>query len=168
MANLNALAQEVAALNKVESDDFAFIDALDHIEEAGETTGAEIDTLRDILSHYRSKLPNRETLDLERVRAKDLASTLMLSTLAERIDRIRTRNDVLSSLTSELDTQIDKANADASRLKQIKDAVDRATKTVNEVKALINQLTSTEVSVRDKLTGLVESLGNISTIFAPS
>jgi septation ring formation regulator EzrA len=166
MADLNALAQEVAALNRMESDDFAFMDALDHIEEAG-TTDADVDRLRNILNSYRLKLPNRETLDGPRVRAKDLAETLMLTTLSERIDRIRARNDVLSSLTDALETQIERANSDAGRLRQIKDAVDRATKTVNEVKALINQLTATDASVRDRLTALVDSLGSISTIFVP-
>jgi hypothetical protein len=166
MANLNSLTQEVAALSGVESDDFAFIDVLDHIEEAG-TTNVDIDRLRNIHNSYRQKLPNRETLDSVRVRARDLAETLMLTTVSERIERIRARNDALSTLTSALETQIDKANSDAGLLKQIKDAVDRATKTVNEVKALINQLTATDASVRDRLTALVESLGNLSTIFAP-
>ena len=168
MADLNALSLEVAALNKNESDDFAFIDALDHIEDAGDTPDAEIDTLRNIVNRYRLKLPNRETLDSERVRARDITNALMLKTLDQRIARIRARNDALSSLTSELETQIDKANADAGRLQQIKDAVDRATKTVNEVKSLINALTSTDTGVKDKLTKLVESLGSISTIFAPA
>ena len=168
MADLNALAQEVAALNKNQSDDFAFIDALDHIEEAGDTPDSEISTLRDIVSRYRSKFPNRETLDLQRVRAKDLADALMRATVAQRIARIRARNDALSTLTSELETQIEQANGDAGRLQQIKDAVDRATKTVNEVKNLINQLTATDASVKSRLTALVDSLGTVSSIFQPT
>lgn len=167
MADLNALAQEVGALNKMESDDFAFIDALDHIEEAGKTTDADIDTLRDILSRYRSRFPNRETLDPQRVQARDLANMLMLTTLSQRIDRIRARNDALSSLTDTLETQIEQANGDAGRLQQIKDAVDRATKTVNEVKSLINQLSSTDGGIKAKLTALVDTLGNVSSIFQP-
>lgn len=167
MATLNELAEHVAALNKLESNDFQFADVLDEIEDTA-MTNVDVDRLRNIVNSYVLKMPNRNTLDGRRVRATDLANALMLKTLDERIARIRARNDTLSSLTSELETQINKANADAGRLQQIKDAVDRATKTVNEVKSLINSLTSTDTGVKDKLTKLVESLGSISTIFAPA
>ena len=166
MPTLDELAEHVAALNRIESNDFQFADALDEIEETA-TTAANIDTLRNVLDRYRSKLPNRNTVDGLRVRAKDLAETLMLATLSQRVARIRARNEALSTLTTALETQIEKANSDAGRLQQIKDAVDRATKTVNEVKALINQLTATDASVKDRLSVLVESLGNISSIFVP-
>lgn len=168
MPNLDPLAMEVNSLSRTESDDFAFIDALDHIEEAGRTTDNEIDALRNILDRYRSKLPNRETLDAQRVRAKDLADALMLNTLAKRIERIRARNEALSSLTATLRAEIARANSDANRLKQIRDAVDQATKTVAEVKALINGLTATDGGVKQTLTMLIERLGNISTIFSPA
>ncbi len=168
MANLNKLAQEVGALSKGLSNDFEFMDALEHIEDAVETTDDdEIADLRDILDDFRLRLPNRETLLLQRVRARDLAEALMLDTVSERLDRINARNETLSSLTSALQTQIAKANSDANLLKQIKDAVDKATKTVEEVKGLISQLTDTDSSVKEKLQALIERLGNLSTIFEP-
>ena len=166
MADLDTLTQEVAALNRFESNDFQFADVLDEIEDAAETN-VDIDRLRNILNSYRLKMPNRETLDSHRVRAKDLAETLMLATVSSRIDRIRARNDALSNLTDTLETQIEQANGDAGRLQEIKDAVDRATKTVNEVKSLINQLSSTEGGIKARLTALVETLGNVSSIFQP-
>jgi methyl-accepting chemotaxis protein len=167
MPDLNSLEQEVAALKKQESNDFDFMDALDHIEEASKVTDADIDRLRTILNSFRLKLPNRETLSADRVRAKDLADSLMLATLAERIARINARNETLGKLTVELQTQIDKANSDANLLKQIKDAVDKATKTVTEAKTLVDHLTATDASTKDKLKALIESLGNISNIFKP-
>lgn len=168
MPDLNQLNQEVASLSKTESDDFAFMDAIDHIEDSGKSTDDDdIATLRDILHGFRSKLPNRETLDAVRVRAKDLADTLMLTTLSQRLARIKGRNDALLNLNATLQTQIAKANNDAGLLKQIKDAVDKATKTVEEVKAIVSQLTATDSSVKDKLTALIDGLANVSTIFAP-
>src|SRR5687768_11225944 len=117
MANLGPLAQEISGLSRSESDDFEFMDALDHIEAAGRTTdNDDIDDLRNILDRYRSKLPNRETLDVQRVRAADLAISLALQTLDQRIGRIRERNDALSSLTTALRAEIAKANSDANRL----------------------------------------------------
>jgi len=168
MPDLNSLEQEVAALKKQESNDFDFMDALDHIEEASKVTDADIDRLRTILNSFRLKLPNRETLNADRIRAKDLADSLMLATLAERIARINARNETLGKLTVELQTQIDKANNDANLLKQIKDAVDKATKTVTEAKTLVDHLTATDASTKDKLKALIDSLGNISNIFKPA
>lgn len=168
MPDLNQLTQEVASLSKAGSDDFAFMDALDHIEESGRTTDDdEIGTLRDILDQFRSKLPNRETLDAGRVRAKDLADALMLTTLTQRLDRIKGRNDALLNLTATLQTQIAKANGDAGLLTQIKDAVDKATKTVEEVKTLVGQLTATDTPIKEKLMALIDGLANVSTIFSP-
>ena len=170
MANLLKLAQEVAALSKTLSNDFEFSDALEHIEDAVATTDdSDVGDLRDILDDFRrSKLPGRETLHLQRVRARDLAEALMLDSVSERLQRINARNEALSTLTSALQTQIAKANSDANLLKQIKDAVDKATKTVEEVKALINQLSATDSSVKEKLRALIERLGNLSTIFQPA
>lgn len=168
MANLIKLAQEVAALSKSLSNDFEFTDALEHIEDAVVTTDDDIADLRDILDDFRKKLPGRETLHLQRVRARDLAEAMMLDTVSERLKRINARNEALSTLTSALQTQIAKANSDANLLKQIKDAVDKATTTIEEVKALINQLSATDSSVKDKLRALIERLGNLSTIFQPA
>lgn len=168
MADLDGLAQEVGALNKMLSNDFQFRTALEHIEDAAETTDADIDELRNILSAFRAELPNRGTLNRERIRAGDLAAALALTTLAQRLERIKARNETLSSLTSALQTQINRANSDANLLHQIKDAVDKASKTVAEVKALVNQLNVTDNSVKATLTALIERLGNISTIFSPA
>lgn len=167
MANLNGLNQKVAALSKTQSNDFEFMDVLDAIEEAADTPDEQIDELRNILDRYRFKLHNRETLDRERVRAKDLAEAIMLDTVSERLDRIKARNDALSALTDELQGEIEKANSDARLLTEIKEAVDKATKTVEEVKGLISQLTATDSSVTERIDALIERLGNISSIFEP-
>ena len=168
MANLDTLEQEVAGLISDESNDFEFSDVFINIEEAVKTTeNGESGRLQDILSSFRGKIPNRINLKPIKARAKDLADTLMLEDLQERIESIKSRNELLGRLTSELKTQIDKANKDANLLKRIKDGVDKATKTVNEIKSLINQLTATDVSTKDKITALVTQLDEISSIFKP-
>jgi septal ring factor EnvC (AmiA/AmiB activator) len=91
----------------------------------------------------------------------------MLEDLEARIDSINARNDLLARLTSALKTQIDKTNKDANLLKQIKDGVDKATKTVTEIRSLINQLTATDAGTKDKLSALVVALDEISSIFQP-
>lgn len=168
MADLAALKNEVSALNHITSNDFEFMDALDHIEEAAKSTDGDISTLRNILNSFRLKFPDRETLAPDRIRAKDLADTLMLATLGMRIARISARNDALTELAGELQTQIDKANADAGRLKQIRDALDKASKTVVQAKAIIDTLTATDLNTKEKLKKLIDSLAKASSIFAPA
>ena len=166
MADLIALAKEVAGLKKQESNDFNFMDALDHIEEAaGDTSDADIDQLGQILNSFRSKLPDRETLNPDRIRAGDLAEALTLKTVQARVGRISARKETLVQLNSTLQTQVEKANGDANLLKNIKDSVDKGTKTVAEAKSLVDKLTATDVAAKDKLKDLIESLGKISSIF---
>jgi uncharacterized phage infection (PIP) family protein YhgE len=168
MANLDTLEQEVAGLIRDESNDFEFRNAFINIEEAVKTTtNAEREELQDILSNFRGKIPNRINLKPIRAGAKDLADTLTIKDLKERIDSINSRNELLGRLTSELKTQIDKANKDANLLKQIKDGVDKATKTIVEIRSLINQLTDSDVSTKEKLIALVTELDKISSIFKP-
>lgn len=168
MANLDVLEQKVAGLISDESNDFEFRDVFLDVEAAVESTlNGDRDRLQDILSSFRGKLPNRINLKPIRARAKDLADTLTINDLQERIASIQSRNDLLGRLTSELKTQIDKANNDATLLQRIKDGVDKATKTVTEIKSLINQLTATDASTKDKLNALVTELDNISSIFKP-
>ena len=167
MADLNQIEQEVAGLVRDESTDFEFRDAFVHIEEAAKTTtNADLARLRDILSSFRAKIPNLISLKPIKARAKDLADTLMLNDLSERITLINARNELLARLTGELKTQIAKANQDATLLRRIKDAVDNATKTVEEVKSLISQLSAAD-GTRERLTALVNQLGAISNIFQP-
>jgi septation ring formation regulator EzrA len=168
MANLDRIEEEVAGLIRDESTDFEFRDVFNDIEEAGKTaTNAEIARLRNILSSFRGKIPNLISLKPIKVRAKDLADTLMLATLAERIARINARNDLLTRLTGELRTQINKANSDATLLTRIKEGVDKASKTITEVNALIDQLEASDTSTKDRLKALIRALENVSSIFAP-
>jgi methyl-accepting chemotaxis protein len=168
MANLNELEQQVEELDPLTSSIFRFIDAFDNIKSQALTaTGNDLDKLRDILNVFRGRLPDLITHKRLRADSKDLADTMMQTALATRISRINARNAALDELTEALQTQIDKANQDASLLEQIKTAVDSATKTVAEAKAIVDKLTATDATTKDKLKTLIEGLGNISNIFSP-
>ena len=167
MADLDQIEQEVAGLIRDESTDFEFRDVFVHIEEAAKnTTNADLTRLGNILSSFRAKIPNLISLKPIKAKAKDLADTLMLNDLSERINVINSRNDLLARLTGELNIQIAKANQDATLLQRIKDAVDKATKTVEEVKSLISQLSAAD-GTKETLTALVNQLDAISSIFEP-
>ncbi len=169
MPNLDQIEQKVNNLIEDESLSSEFRDAFKDIEEAGKiTTNTEIARLRNILSNFRGKLPNKVVLKPTRAKAKDLADELMLNTLKQRLDRIEARNEALTNLTDELNVQIAKGNSDANRLKEIKSFVDKATETVNVVKNLIDQLTATDATIKSNLKALIDALDGLSRIFKPS
>lgn len=161
--NLDELDAEVDALTV---NIFRFRDTLGHIKEASES---DVDTaeLSDIVSRFRNKIPNQ--IDFKRISAdaRDIAMDLAFEDIETRIARISARNDVLSQLTSELDTQVEKANSDANLLTRIKDGVEKATKTVGELKSLVNQLTATDATTKSRIAALLDSLDNISNILHP-
>jgi methyl-accepting chemotaxis protein len=169
MPNLDELEHKVDQLDSLTSSIFRFNDAFHGIEQASQdTSDNDVGRLRGILDTFRGKLPDLLTYSRLEADAKDLADNLMLATLADRIARINARNEALAGLTGELKTQIDKANSDANLLKQIKDGVDKATKTVTAAKTLVDQLTATDASTKDRLKALIDALGNISSIFKPA
>jgi hypothetical protein len=169
MSDLNALEQEVDDLDTLSSSIFRYRDVYRNIEAATKNnTNSHKDRLLLIVNDFRVKIPNLVTFNRIRADATDIAHTLMLATLDERIERINSRNELLARLTGSLQTEIDKGNADAELLKKIKSGVDKATATVAEIKELIDQLTDTSVGNKEKFAALVNAISNISNIFTPN
>jgi len=166
MPTLKEVETEVDGLSSATPDIFSFRDAFTLIEEATQTN-IEAAALRNVLSRFRNKIPDLLAFNRIRADAKDLAEVLMLSDVNARIARIRNRNDLIAELTDELEVQVEKANSDATLLKRIKDGVNRATRTVEELRALVDELGATDASARDRITALLERLGNISSILHP-
>ena len=168
MPNLDELKGEVAQLNDRTSIKSDFDDVFGRIREASRTlTRAERSELRDILSAFRQKLPDLITYEELRADAKALAERIMLDGLGDSTKRIAARNEALAGLTSALNAESKKARRDADLLKQIKEAAEKGTKTVAEIKELIGRLTETDAGTKGRLVALVESLGDIKDIFDP-
>ncbi len=166
--HLDSLETEVDQLG-AGSSIFQFTAAFKHIENAVPVTSdADLPRLRNILGTFGNKIPDLPTYRRLERDANDLGVTLMLVTLAQRIARIRARNQALVDLTAGLQTQIAKGNSDANLLTQIKDGIDKATATVNTAKTLIDQLTATDASTKDRLKALIDALAGASTILAPA
>jgi len=163
---LNEVDTAVDELDDVTGNIFRFRDVLAQIEEVTRTN-VDTNALTEILSRYRDKIPN--LIDFNRVRAdaRDLHEVLVFADVHTRIEKIKSRNDLLSDLNDELQTQVDKANSDASLLTRIKEGVEKATKTVDEVKALVAELTDTDQPAKVRIMALLERLGNISSILHP-
>jgi len=158
---LQQIDEEVDALT---GNMFRFRDALTHIEQASQSnvnTGA----LSDILSRLRNKIP--DLIDFNRIRAdaQDLAEALTFDDVDARIEKIKSRNDLLTDLNDSLQTQVEQANSDANLVNRIKEGVQRATKTVQELQDLVHDLSDS--STKDRIAALIERLGNISAILHP-
>jgi hypothetical protein len=167
MADLDSLEQKVDDLNTNASSIFRFRDVFREIESAAKTvTTSERPRLSSILGDYRVKLPDQPTFSRIVRDARDLSEILLLATLDDIIERINSRNRAVTDLTGQLQIEINKGNADAGLLKQIKDAVDKATSTVNQVRTLIGQLTATDATTRSRITALVNAVDEISSIFS--
>jgi methyl-accepting chemotaxis protein len=166
MPTLKEVEAEVDGLSSVTPDIFSFRDAFTSLEEVSQTN-VDPAALRTILSRFRNKIPDLLAFKRIRADAKDLAEVLMLADVNTRIARITARNDLIADLSDALQVQVDKANSDATLLKRIKDGVNKATRTVEELKALVGELTATDASARSRITALLERLGNISSILHP-
>lgn len=166
--DLDSIEREVDELNDGNSS-FRFNTALSHLEEAALVTdGADLPRLRTIISTFVRKIPDLPTFKRIERDAEDLADNVMLTTLGQRIAKINARNVALADITSRLQTEIGKANKDANLLQRIKDGIDTATATVKQAKTLIDQLTATDASTKDKLRALIDTLAGASNIFNPA
>ena len=165
---LDSLEEEVDELDDGSSI-FRFSAALTHLENAvSGTADTDLPRLRAIVSTFLGKVPNLPTYRRVERDAEDLADNLMLTTLAQRIAKIQARNAALADITARLQTEIGKANSDAALLQRIKDGIDKATTTVNQAKSLIDQLTATDASTKDRLKALIDSLASVSSLLSPS
>ena len=170
MANLDQTEARVNALRKATSNDDAFNDTLDLIEQdALVVDNNEIDRLRRILNRYELKIPLRDTLKRNKADARDLGRSLLLTTLLLRINSISRRNEALSALTDKLDELSEGAINDANRLTQIRTAVDTATSTVTTARTLIGALQDPQhgPGVKAILNSLLDTVVQLSSVFSP-
>lgn len=166
MPSLQEIEAEIDNLDSLTGNIFRFRETFTKMQAISQTD-TDIHRLQDLLAVFRGKIPDLVAFNRLRADAKDLAEDLMETVLLDRLAKIKDRNDLLSELTGKLQTEVQRANSDATLLTRIKDAVQKATSTVNEVKALVNQLTATDVSTRDRIAALIERLGTISNILHP-
>jgi uncharacterized phage infection (PIP) family protein YhgE len=132
------------------------------------TAASDKSKLEVILNDFIVKIPT-QILELRRMTAdaNDLAFALGMQTVGECIERIKARNKAIADLTKKLTGQNNLAQKDANLLTQIKDALDNATKTVTEVKALVAKISDSEADLKTKLRAFIDALNKISTIFKP-
>jgi methyl-accepting chemotaxis protein len=107
-------------------------------------------------------------LALVKRKASALDQALVSSTVGEIIEGINNRNPAFSRLNTTLQNEIDKGNADANLLKRIKEAVEKATNTIDEINNLVDQLTATNATTTSKIKSLIDAVGNITNIIFPN
>lgn len=169
MIDFDDLRTEVDKLDQNQSPAIEFRRVFTKLQNAFrqlEATG-EMRRLEDIFNDFIDKIPNLSKLKRIKADAKDMAFRLTLATVDQCLESMEARNKALSNLTKKLDEEIAGANADANKLKTIKDMVEKATGLVTTVKQLIDDLNVTGANTKTRLKALVTALDNVSNIFKP-
>ena len=174
MIDFNDLRTRVSNLDQAGGSSLSFRAVFGRISRASQEINLQSGTaendrqeLEVILNNFIVKIPPLPALKRMTADANDLAFALGMATVGECIARIRARNKALSDLTEKLDEQNDLAEKDAKLLTQIKDALDDATATITEVKALVAKISDDEADLKTKILAFIETLNNVSTIFKP-
>ncbi|MEO6051551.1 MAG: hypothetical protein ABIP78_09495 [Pyrinomonadaceae bacterium] len=145
-----------------------FIDFLEQFTN-GQPSNADEDELKDTLIKFRQKLLAADLGEFARMEiwAKRLHEALVLQGIGEVIRAIESRNVAVPQLLDNLGQEIEKGNADAALLTQIKDAIEKGTKTIDELKTLVDALTATDADVKSRIRALITAARNISNTFMP-
>lgn len=167
MAKFDSLREKIDALDKFSSDD-RYTEAFADIQDA--VQGSDNDDLEDlieIVAEFRDKLPPDLSLNRVRADARDLDEDLSQNSIDVVIQGIGRRNDTLSRLVDALNKESEKAEQDADLLNKIREGVEKATKTIEEINDFVDQLSESDANAIDNIRALIDTLGNISSIFEP-
>lgn len=160
------LKERVDGLNRTTSGDArfksVFVDIQSEVENAADD---DLGELKDIVGDFRSKLPGRLTLNRLRSDAKDLHENIVIGNIGLTLDGILRRNEAINDLIAALDEESEQAVDDASLLDEIKEGIEKATKTVDAIKDMVNQLTESGESAIDNIMDLIDGVDEISSIF---
>lgn len=167
---IQQLRAEVNALDSVSSRS-DYEDAFEHfVEVLRRKPEPDRVTMIGILATFRNTLAGdvNPLLDIVSRKARALDNALVSDTVGEIIDGINSRNPALARLNNNLQNEIDKGNADANLLKRIKEAIEKATATIDEIKNLVDQLTATSATTKSRIKSLIEAARNITNIIFPN
>lgn len=126
--------------------------------------------LMDILATFSQKLRDANLIQFAAMEesANNLLAALTSESVGKLIDAIRDRNVALPKLLEKLNVEIEKGNADAALLTKIKEAIEKGTKTLDELKTLVDALTATDADTESRIRALIAAARNISSTFMPA
>ena len=147
-----------------------FIDFLEQFISGGQPSSGDQNELKVTLLKFRQKLRIADLGEFAKMEiwAKKLHEALVLQGVGEVIRAIEARNVALPQLLDKLEGEIKKGNADAALLTKIKEAIEKGTKTIDEVKTLVDALTATDANTKSRIRALIAAARNISLTFMPA
>lgn len=145
-----------------------FIEFLEQFTNEQPSAGDE-DELKAVLLTFRQKLRIANLGDFAKMEiwAKKLHEALVLQGVSEVVQAIAARNVALPELRSRLEEESKKGNADAELLTKITEAIEKGTKTIDELKTLVDALTATDATTKSRIRALITAARNISNTFIP-
>lgn len=146
-----------------------FIEYLEQFIGGGEPSAGDANELKAVLLKFRQKLRIADLGEFAKMEiwAKKLHEALVLQGIGETIRAIEARNAALPQLLDKLKDEIERGNADAALLTKIKEAIEKGTKTIDELKTLVDALTATDANIKSTIRALITAARNISHTFMP-
>lgn len=174
---IDELKDEIEGLNLDDGSSRAsdYVNAYNHFIEFleqftnGQPSNEDEDELKTTLLKFRQKLRVADLGEFAKMEiwAKKLHEALVLQGIGEVIRAIEARNVALPQLLEKLGWEIEKGNADSALLTKIKEAIEKGTKTIDELKTLVDALTATDATVKTRIRALITAARNISNTFMP-
>lgn len=128
-------------------------------------TAAVFNRVRAVLRVFRNKIPDRDPLIPVRQSARQVDERLTSMAVATLLGNINNRSRAINDLKTRLDVEIRKGNRDATLLTRIREAIERASKTIAEINTLIDRLRDTPDDIVGNFKALLTTIGNVNDIF---
>lgn len=125
--------------------------------------------LLNILATFCQKLREADLIQFSAMEesANNLLVALTSKSVGDLIQAIEERNIALPKLLAKVKVEIDKGNDDAEFLIDIREAIEKGTKTLDELQALVDKLTDTDADTESRIRALIAAARNISSTFMP-
>jgi DNA repair exonuclease SbcCD ATPase subunit len=152
------------------SNPFDYRDAYDDfVQVLQKSTDADEPHLKEVLQTFRGKLlaANLEEFNDLKNWAKKLDEAFTSKSVGQLVQAIRDRNVALPELLKRLTKETERGNEDADLLTRIKEAIEKGAKTIDELKALVDALSETDATAKERILTLIEAARNISSTFIP-
>ena len=166
MSKVDDARSAVDALDTDFSSVEEFVAAYARIVDAGETLKeSERDDLQDVVGNLRNKIPLGIDFQALRDSARRFDEDLTAVIIGTGMANIAARNAELLQMQAALGQHNAAALADANKLQQITENINKATNAVKTARNLFSQLNSADASKMAKIQAIITALEDLDEIF---
>lgn len=166
MSKVDEARSAVNALERDFSSIEEFLDAYSKIVDAGKTLQEnEQPDLQKVVGNFRQKIRDGATFQKLKDSAAKFEADLAATIIGTGMANIAARNAELQQMLAALNQHNAAALADANKLKQVTENIDKATAAVKTAKSLFSTLTNGDTSKMQKLQAVINALEDLQEDF---